>query len=149
MKTLMLLAITALTFSGLARADSFKLDDDDRSQGWSKHYNSDSINVGDIKLNERGHDDLDDFTWNHKDDTDFDHATSPSSTTWSDSASGPECNRWKSQDNDNPLPTPTPEPRTWLLMGTGLLIGAAMLRKQSLGLTLAQSDCDKKGSELI
>ena len=124
MKKLIILAIAALAFGTLAKADGLKLDDDDVN---ALQYQKDDNDPGI---------DLDDFIWVGPKPKSV-QLKSELLNTRSDSKSTEDGIIATSQDNNNggdgdpaTPPSTVPEPGTLVLLGTGLLMGAAAVRKQ-------------------
>ena len=144
MKKLIILAIAALAFGTLAKADGLKLDDDDaRALQSFRLMNAHHAHGLHLKFKKDDNDagiDLDDFIWTGPSKSKSIQVKSASFTAQSDSNSTEDGIIGTSQDNNggdgNPAtpPSTVPEPGTLALLGTGLLMGAAVVRKQ-MGVT--------------
>ena len=127
MKKLIILAISAVAFTTLARADGIKDDDDIGSPVWLKPHHS-GLHIK-FKKSQGDQDtgvDLDDFIWQ----SNSDQSARVSSTGWSAPESTSEENIGQDDNGGDPSPAAVPEPGTLVLLGTGMLIGAAAVRKQ-------------------
>ena len=140
MKKLIILAIAALAFGTLAKADGLKLDDDDaRALQSFRLMNAHHAHGLHLKFKKDDNDagiDLDDFIWTGPSKSKSVQLKSELLNTRSDSKSTEDGIIATSQDNNggdgDPAtpPSTVPEPGTLVLLGTGLLMGAAAVRKQ-------------------
>ena len=140
MKKLIILAIAALAFGTLAKADGLKLDDDDaRALQSFRFMNAHHPHGFHLKLQKDDNDpgiDLDDFIWTGPSKSKSVQLKSELLATRSDSKSTEDGISGMRQDNNGgdgdpaTRPSTVPEPGTLVLLGTALLMGAAAVRKQ-------------------
>ena len=143
MSKFLFLVIASLMCGPVAKADSMKLDDDDdhalQSFRFMNAHHAHGLHLKYKKDDNDAGIDLDDFIWTGPSKSKSVQLKSELLATRSDSKSTEDGIIATSQDNqDNnggdgdpaTPPSTVPEPGTLVLLGTGLLMGAAAVRKQ-------------------